>query len=77
MLPVFEHVHSGLIDQLFAHKQSQKSCLPDLEHPFVGSDWQIYKAVVLGEPTFQNQNMPMRVESSEFTKRLVTNDTGA
>ena len=77
MLPVFEHVHSGLVDQALFEKHRQERRLPDLEHPIVCSKGQIYKTVVRGEPTFQNKNMPMRVESSKFTKRLVADNTSA
>jgi hypothetical protein len=76
MLPVLEHIHTGLIDQPLPEEQRQHRSLPDFEHPFICSDWQIYKAVEPGNPAFQNQNMPMGVKSSEFPKGLVADNTG-
>ena len=51
--------------------------MPNPEHAFVGADWQIHKAVVIGKPAFQSQNMPMGMKSGKLTKRLIADDTGA
>ena len=69
MLPVLQHIHTGLIDQLLPQKQRQNRNLPDFEHPIVYSNWQIHKTVVPGKPAFQNQNMPMRVKPGKFTEK--------
>jgi len=37
MLSVFEHVHSGLVDQALFEKHRQERRLPDFEHPIVCS----------------------------------------
>lgn len=68
MLPRPEHVGTGLVDQLLSQKQCQHRFLPDSEHALVGTDRQVDEAVVVGKPAFQDQDVPMGVESGKLSE---------
>jgi hypothetical protein len=45
--------------------------LPDSEHAFVGTKRKVDEAVVVGEPAFQYQDVPVGVEPGNLSKGLV------
>ena len=76
MLPIFQHIHTSLVYMFLAQVQGQNRCLPDFEHTLVGAKRKVDKALETGEPAFQDQNMPIRVESGKLAKGLVAYNTG-